>query len=229
MDQQLGRLLRYLDAKVGKGRYVLVLTSDHGVCPLPEVARRQGKEAGRILPALFTGKAEGFLRSKYSKKEEKTHWIEAAEYPWVYLNQRLLRERGLKSADVEKELAGWLAKQPGVLAAYTRSQLSGEMPKDVPFGEQVRKSFQASRCGDVAVVTKSNYLITPYLTGTSHGAPHAYDTHVPLLVYGPGVQAGERKEAVTPQAVAAILARSLSIQPPKNAEAPVPVDLFKSR
>jgi hypothetical protein len=92
-----------------------------------------------------------------------------------------------------------------------------------------RKSFESSRCGDVAVVTKPNYLITAYPTGTSHGTPHAYDTHVPLLVYGLGVQAGERKDAVTPQAVAKILASSLSIQPPKNAEAPVPADLFKSR
>jgi hypothetical protein len=65
------------------------------------------------------------------------------------------------------------------------------------------------------------------LTGTMHGTPHEYDTHVPLLVYGPGVRPGVRKEAVTPQAVATVLAPALGIKPPSCAEAPVPDGFFK--
>ena len=34
-------LLDLLDAKVGKGRYELVLSADHGVCPLPEASVRK--------------------------------------------------------------------------------------------------------------------------------------------------------------------------------------------
>lgn len=36
-DEELGRLVRALDALVGEGRYVLVLTADHGMAPYPEV------------------------------------------------------------------------------------------------------------------------------------------------------------------------------------------------
>jgi hypothetical protein len=63
-------------------------------------------------------------------------------------------------------------------------------------------------------------------TGTTHGSPHSYDTHVPLLVYGPGVKAGVNKNATTPLAVASILATALKIPPPAKATAPVPDDLF---
>ena len=47
-DRLLADLLAHLDARVGAGRYLVVLTSDHGVCPLPEVARARGRDAGRV-------------------------------------------------------------------------------------------------------------------------------------------------------------------------------------
>src|SRR3954453_23307023 len=66
-DLIVNQLLAYLDAKVGKGRYVVTLTADHGVCPLPEVARTQGKDAGRAPGG--EAKAEEFLDKTYGKHE----------------------------------------------------------------------------------------------------------------------------------------------------------------
>ncbi|HKB36950.1 MAG TPA: hypothetical protein VKD72_10880, partial [Gemmataceae bacterium] len=84
--------------------------------------------------------------------------------------------------------------------------------------------------GDVLPVLKPYYLLSsPLETGTTHGTPHAYDTHVPLLVYGPGVRTGVRKDLVTPQAVVPILAHSLGIKPPATTDAPLPQDLFADR
>ena len=64
------------------------------------------------------------------------------------------------------------------------------------------------------------------LTGTTHGSPYEYDTHVPLLVYGANVIAGRRHDAVTPQAIAAIFSHALGIAPPGMAEAPLPEKLL---
>ena len=90
----------------------------------------------------------------------------------------------------------------------------------------VRRSFHPERSGDVTIVVKPYHLIWMVLTGSSHGSPHAYDTHVPLLVYGPGIRAGIRQERVTPLATAAILARAVGIKPPGDAQYPVPDGLF---
>ena len=91
----------------------------------------------------------------------------------------------------------------------------------------MRRSFHPGRSGDVAAVVKPYHLLAwPFQTGTHHGTPHAYDTHVPLLVYGPGVRRGVRREAVTPLAAAAILARLLGIKPPAGAQEPVPEGLL---
>src|SRR5213078_1292588 len=35
-DRVVKQLLDFLDARVGRGRYVVALTADHGICPLPE-------------------------------------------------------------------------------------------------------------------------------------------------------------------------------------------------
>ena len=227
-DLVVRELLAYLDAHVGKGRYLLALTADHGVCPLPEVSRARGEDAGRISPDQLQRQASAFLDETFGAGAEPGRWIEAQADAWLYLNQKLLRQRGLASADVEAALAGWLKKQPGIETAYTRTQLLHGVPPDDAVGQAVRRSFYPERCGDVAVVLKPYYLFSSLFMATTHGTPHDYDTHVPLLVFGPGVRAGIRQDRVTPQATAAILAHGLGIAPPARAEAPVPADLFTS-
>jgi len=98
--------------------------------------------------------------------------------------------------------------------------------KDDAIGQRLRRSFHAERCGDVGIVLKPYYLLYGRLSGTTHGTPHPYDTHVPLLVVGPGVRAGVRPDAVTPEAAAAILAQALGIAAPAKAEAGVPEKLL---
>ncbi|HJT76500.1 MAG TPA: alkaline phosphatase family protein, partial [Gemmataceae bacterium] len=132
-DRLLRELLDHLDRAVGAGRYLLAVTADHGVCPLPEVARRRGEDTGRISPAKLRQGAEEFLDESFGPNPGKAPWLEAAGSsfsPAAYLNQAALAKRGLKSADVEAALAGWLVKQPGIQAAYTRTQLLAGVPAD---------------------------------------------------------------------------------------------------
>jgi hypothetical protein len=225
-DRLVKELLDFLDARVGRGRYVLAVSADHGVCPLPEVARARGQDAGRVFPTLLTTRANAFLDETFNGRGQPARWVEAATYPWVYFNRAVLKEHRLEPARVEKALAGWLAKQQGIQAAYTRTRLAQGPLKDDPAGEAMRLSFHPDRSGDVGVVLKPYYLLTALLTGTTHGTPHPYDTHVPLLVYGPGVAARVRKEPVTPQAAVVILARALGIRPPAAAQAPLPQGVF---
>jgi hypothetical protein len=228
-DQIVQRLLDHLDAKVGKGRYVLALTADHGVCPIPEVARAHGKDAGRVSADLLGNRAEALLQKTFGQGEEKSRWLEARAGSWVYLNRALLQQRRLAKAQVEEALAEWLKGQPGVLTAYTRSQLLHGLPAADIIGRRVLHSFFPERSGDVLVVLKPYYLFAnPLLPGTTHGTPHPYDTHVPLLIYGPGVHSGIHEEAVTPQASATILAHALGILPPARARASLPKGLFTS-
>jgi hypothetical protein len=233
-DQLMQDFLSYLDAKVGKGRYVIAVTADHGVCPLPEVAGTQGKDAGRISSDVIGRDLERFLDSKFGANEAG-HWIEARQELWLYLNERLLQQRSLPKAMVEHSIADWLAQQPGILAAYPRAQFDGEGQLQDPIGEAARLSSHPERCGDIAVILKPYYLFSSppdrrnplqRPTGTTHGTPHLYDTHVPLLVYGPGIKEGEQDRTISPGSIAGILARALGIHPPRAADVSLPHSLF---
>jgi len=233
-------LLAYLDERVGPDRYLLALTADHGICPLPETSRLSSIPRRRYPPAPvpaeriaadgidgLASRANRFLNEAFAPEGREGQWFDAVLLPWLWLNQGNLRERGLDSATVEKKLAEWLARQPGIQVAYTRTQLTGAISPGDELGQSVRRSFHPERCGDVYVVIKPYCLFSsPLATGTTHGTPHAYDTHVPLLVYGPGITGGPRSERVTPQAIAAIFAHALGIAPPAAAEAPLPASLF---
>jgi hypothetical protein len=228
-DRLVADILSFLDLKVGKGRYVLALTSDHGVCPLPEVSRRQGRDAGRLTFAQMRKEAEAFLRDAFGgggSPATREQWVEGEAEMGLYLDQATLARHGLRPAEVETALAHWLAGHRGMQAAYMRTQLVGGVGVDDALGQRVRRSFDPERSPDVCWVPRPYYVLWPTLTGTSHGTANRYDTHVPLLVYGPGIRPGERKTAVTPQAVAAILARALNVAAPAAAEAAVPDNLF---
>ncbi len=220
-------LLALLDANVGKGRYVLALTADHGVCPLPEAARARGDDAGRVPTTLLRTQANEFLVSKFGG-DFRARYVAAAPHPWIYLNQELLKSRRLKAAEVATALVGWLKEQPGIQAAYTNAQLVQGVSADDEIGRLMQRSFDAERCGDVGVVMKPYWILWTTLTGTTHGSPHAYDTHVPLMIYGPDIKPGTRTDLVRPEATAAILARALGIRPPAMAQEPVPDGLFLS-
>jgi hypothetical protein len=221
-------LLTFLDGKVGKGRYFLVLSADHGVCPLPEVSTTRGETAERIDVTALVKRAEEHLKLTFGDSDGKGRWIETARYmPWLYLDHKCLEKRGVDAARVLEELTSWLEKQPGILKVYDRSQVADDKAAEKdPYLRAVRKSFRSDRCGDVIVIPKPLWLLYDRKTGTTHGTPHPYDTHVPLLAFGPRLRAGIHNEAVTPQAAAVILARGLQIKPPTGAEVAVPADLF---
>jgi predicted AlkP superfamily pyrophosphatase or phosphodiesterase len=252
-DAQVANLLKYLDEKIGKGKYAVIVSADHGICPIPEVAARQGKDAKRISAAKLVLGAETFLRGKYADAEPvvenqpaqpakegedpplpKTRWMEKVSPPYIYLNHRLIKSKGLKVEDVANELAGWARQQDGVLAVYTYTDLVGNKVSETDsIGPSVKKAFHPDRSGDLFVVLKPYHLIGSVsvgdrlVTGTTHGSPHDYDTHAPLVVYGPGVAGGKRTEKVTPLHAAPIAAQFLGIPSPTDALYPVPATLRK--
>lgn len=224
-DLTVKRLLELLDAKVGKGKYLLALTADHGVCPLPETSQAHGIDAERVQPGPRS-KVEGFLVEKFGKGAAK--WVESASIPWMYLKSSAIEAAGESPERVEAALAEWLATQDGVRAAYTRRQLDAGVPAE-DVAAMVRRSYSPDRCGDVYVVLEPYHLPSDALgTGTTHGSPWSYDTHVPLVVYGTRVVPGVRKDRVSPLAAAAILSAAAGVKPPSGATATVPDGLFEA-
>lgn len=231
-DRTVANLLAFLDDKVGKGKYLLCLTADHGICPLPEVSAAKGIDARRVPLKRQIAEAELHLRLTYDPDDplsNRTRYIENVTGHWIWLNHKLIESKKLKVSDVARTLSRFLDRQEGIARTFTRAELDRPADDYDTIGKRMRKTYHPDRCGDVSIVLKPFWLDgdPKTSTGTTHGSPHAYDTHVPLLVFGANVKPGIRREEVVPAAIASIFAKGLGIAPPEKAEYPVPEGLFK--
>ena len=238
-DKLIADLLQTLDSTVGKDRYTLVITADHGVCPLPEqekfpTARRVklSEQNNEIFTPLTAA-----LNSTYGVGPGgPTHWfdVETAKeeerlWPWTYLNYKAIEGRGLNAQDVAIYVRDWLIGQSFIQTAFTRAQLATEQFEPGSFGAKAKLAYQPERSGDVIAIPKPGVLITSYNSGTNHGSPQPYDSHVPVLAYGSGIPAlGNRTEKVSSLIVAPILAHALGIDPPATAVEKLPAAMMKN-
>jgi hypothetical protein len=183
-DRDVLRLLEVVETQVGLQHTIVVLTSDHGVAPVPEeqVARRM--PGGRITGAEILDPLKAALNAAFGEAD----WVLGTAGSSVYLNHARIRERGLDGARVRQVAAAAVAAVPQVARVFTRDQLLlGQVPPD-PFSLRVLRSYHSQRSGDLEI------LLDPYWMrakrGTTHGTPYTYDTHIPLLVMGPGIRPG---------------------------------------
>ena len=97
----------------------------------------------------------------------------------------------------------------------TRDQiLRGNVPDD-PWCRKVARGFHPERSADVEILLYP-YWIGSEGDGTSHGSPYSYDSHIPLVIMGPGIRPGRYHEKVALNDLAPTLATLLSIETPSG-------------
>lgn len=218
-DRQIAEFLAYLDNRFQPGQWLLVLTSDHGVCPIPEYLAALGMDARRIRKSQISAAVETALGARFGAAK----WLLALEEPALFLDPAVIAEKKLDPAAVERAAGEAARTVPGIAAFFTRAQIqSGQLPPGhwAPYFE---KAFFPARSGDVLLMTQPFYFWGSYGDrdeGTMHGSPYSYDTHVPLVFYGPGL--GVRPGAYDFRAdisdIAPTLAAVLGISPPAGCE-----------
>lgn len=212
MDRTLAELFAFIDQKVGLSRCTIVLTADHGAAPMPEHihAMRPDVPAGRINGGELLKTCEAALNEAFGPLAENGRWL-VRDDAWFLIHPTALAEKKVASVDVQRVLRDALLKVDYVLAAYTREQLEKRDVRD-SFGEQALLSFNRERSGDVVFQVKPYYFSKA--TGTNHGSPHSYDTHVPLIWFGVGVKPGVYTERVHVADLAPTLSHILGLNAP---------------
>ena len=155
------------------------------------------------------------MNQTFGPLANKGRWI-LRDDASILLQREALAEKKLGSAEVQNALRDALLKLDFVQAVYTRVQLErGEVNDEL--GRQAVLSFNRERSGDVYFQTKPYYFSRP--TGSNHGTPYNYDTHVPLLWYGVGVRPGTYVDRVGVDNLAPTLSHILGVPAPPMAKA----------
>jgi predicted AlkP superfamily pyrophosphatase or phosphodiesterase len=211
-DVLLGKLFSFLDKSVGMQNVVVVFTADHGVAPLVEADVEHHMPGGRLLDDPIKAAIEAALSKKYGEGK----WIVGtAEYGY-YLDWTAIESKKLSRAEVSETAAEGLRALPHVFRAYTKDELMrGEIQHDF-VGERVSNGFFEQRFPDVTYLPDPYWMTATKNSGTNHGTPFGYDTHVPVIFMGPGIKTGVYHEEIKPNDIAPTLATLLNVETPSG-------------
>lgn len=209
-DRVLARLFAYLDKKVGMANVLVVFSADHGVAPLPEKMVERKMPGGRLTEQAMLDHVSTYLNATYGTGD----WISGKSGPSAYLNHALIASKGLNPARIRSEVAAMLRKEPHIFRVYTADQLASGQTLDDLIDRRVRNGFFGPRASDIFIVIEPYYLFEK--TGTSHGTPFNYDSHVPLVLMGPGIKPGKYHRRAAVNDIAPTLATLLEVETPSG-------------
>lgn len=212
LDRLLQAFFRDLDATVGKDNYIAMLTADHGFMPAPEYSAAQGQDSGRVNGGQTLGRLNAGLEQRFGPGK----WVSFSGSS-LLLDKKLVAQKQVDANALAEEARRLLLAEPGFAAAYTRRELQSGSRAGAPYFGQMEKSWHREVSGDVQYVLKPYWMFG--LSTATHGSPYAYDTQVPILVYGPKwvkpARVDSRVEVVD---IAPTLARWLGVPVPAASE-----------
>ncbi len=221
-DQLLGRLFKFLDARVGMKDVLVVFTADHGVAPIPEVNLQRKMPGGRLSRSALNAAIQDSLEKRYGPGK----WIAALSEDSLYLNSDLIQSKNLNRAEVNLVAAQAVMELPHVFRVYTREQLiSGSVAGDY-IGRRVLNGFYMPRSGDLYILLEPYWLLSTSSKGTTHSTTFGYDSHVPIIFLGEGIKTGEFYRAVAVNDIAPTLSAILDVETPSGSVGRILSEIF---
>jgi predicted AlkP superfamily pyrophosphatase or phosphodiesterase len=207
IDRDLANLFLHLDQRVGRGSYVVALSADHGVVPVPEDMQKTGADAGVLhLPEVQERIEKALEPFSYAKPAvARITGSDVYFAPGVY--EKLKADSNAVSVVLDA-----IRTVPGVEAIYRAEEVADRPATQNPLRRAMALSYFRGRSGDLLIAPKAYWLMdfTPLgqvrRYGTGHGTPWNYDQRVPIFLMGSSIQPGEYFASVTPADIAPTLA-----------------------
>jgi arylsulfatase A-like enzyme len=143
----------------------------------------------------------------------------------VYLDEEVVLAAGLQKDQVASAIARALTKERGIYLAITPADV--EKSPDSRLLHQIRNNIHPIRSGDIYVVQDPywfNFDKGP--VAGMHGSPWNYDTHVPVIFAGAGMNAEMVYRRIQPADVAPTLSALLGMSPPASAQGTILPEVF---
>jgi arylsulfatase A-like enzyme len=212
LDRTLADLLTFIDKTVGLKYTLVVLSADHGMADMPEYMTEVGYKAGRLEPDQIVATA-----NEVGQKFGIDEVIRFFYRPYLYLNDEKIAAAKLDRTKVELAIADALTDFDGIALAVGSSRLSAQQSN--PLINKVRNNHHVSRSGDIYIIQDPYWFLFDKGPVTAmHGSPWRYDTHVPIIFMGPGIQSLTVNRLVHPVDVAPTIAAFLGMTPPGSAQ-----------
>jgi predicted AlkP superfamily pyrophosphatase or phosphodiesterase len=222
-DLAIGRLFDALDKQVGMENVLVAFTADHGVAPLPEVQQQRRMAGGRIPEETIMTAVNNALIARYGAGK----YVAGKSGGSPAFDHNLIAQRKLNLEEVQATAAAALRMMPHIARVFTREELRRGLATGDMVSRRVLNGFFYKRATDLTVVPEPYWLFEA--KGTSHGTPWNYDSHVPVILMGPGLRAGTYYRTSQVNDIAPTLAALLGVEPPSGSSGRVLEEAFAVR
>ena len=210
LDQDIARLLTYLDENVGKGNYTVFLTADHGAVDVPKYLNSKKIPSGYFPMKEFEEAIKNYLGNEYGAID----LIENISNNQVFFNHESLKSRNINEKEFAENLKSFILNYEHIYKVFTREMLeTGTYQNGIP--ALVQNGFNQKRSGDIDFEFDPAYIDYPE-KGSTHGSALSYDSHVPLIFFGKGIKNGATTEQTEITDIAPTISALLGISFPNG-------------
>ncbi len=219
LDKTLADLFAFIDKEVGLGNTLIVLSADHGGPEVPGYLEAHGIESGYVSPEEWDKEPSiEKLKKQFGIGEELIHEFFP---PYLYLNEKVIAEKGLDLYEVEKAVAKEIMGIKGVALAVSRYELEHNQLPDTYLNRKALKNFNIKRSGNLLILFQPQYFINHFqgeVVSANHGGPWMYDSYVPVIFAGSNLKGQRIVRKTEPKDIASTLANILGTKPPSGAD-----------
>ncbi len=224
VDRALGRLIDSLYKLRDSTRIVFALGADHGVAPFPELHfAGTDPDRGRVDPRPVIDSARSALAARGVEGDALL-----LQSGIISLDRARLAMRGVNADSVVESVRRAMLQRHGVLRVDRVPQLAASAAR----GDKIARRWLHSVPPDlhaVLTVTLEPYFYWYTTRYATHGTPHDYDAHIPMLFMGPMFVPGTYTGPVRSVDIAPTLAAAIGIEPTEPVDGRVLTEALRSK
>nr|WP_218962211.1 alkaline phosphatase PafA [Sphingobacterium sp. 1.A.4] len=212
LDQELAEFFNYLDKTVGKGNYTFFLTADHAASYNSRYFMDMRGNGGYFFSRQIMRNLNEQLQAEFGVDKIVSSLMNYQ----VHLNYGLIEKQKLDEEKIKKSIIKMLRHEDGV--AFVVDMEGGEnMMIPAQLREKIVNGYNRKRSGAIQIITEPQwYDGTPRSTGTTHGTWTPYDSHIPLVFMGWGVNKGKTNKMVHITDIAPTISALLHVMEPNG-------------
>ncbi|WP_438965320.1 alkaline phosphatase PafA [Flavobacterium sp.] len=212
LDETIADFLAYLDKNVGKGNYLVFLTADHAGAENVSYLKDNKYDVNNLNSKTIKNELVEFSKTTFGEDLI----LDYSNFN-LFFNKDLIKKKELELSKVKEEFTNYLYQQKFVKRVYTEEQILASSGADF-YLNFIANGYDPSQNGELVITLKPGY-VEYSSTGTTHGSPYTYDTHVPLLFYGWHIKKGESFDRKEITQIAPTLSQLLKITYPNGTKA----------
>ena len=218
LDKDLADFLAFLDQEVGEGNYTVFLTADHGAAHNPQFVIDRKGSAG-YFDSRGTQKALNALLEREFAVSDLA--FSMSNYQ-VHFDNNKIREAKIDREELNRVAIDFLRTVEGV-AFVTDLNKAAQATIPELVRERIVNGFNFKRSGDIQIILEPQLFSgSPGGKGTTHGNWHPYDSRIPLIWMGWGIEPGKTNRVINMTDIAPTVSALLNIQEPNgNIGAPI--------